>query len=502
VATEGVAADSVSRNAAFAVITRLTTAAITAFIAIFLGRELGPQGYGYFALAMAIATVAVFLADLGITGATPRFLAERRHSRSAVAAVLGDALRLKAMAAVPVSVALFALAGPLTDLFDAPDAEWVLRGMSIAVFAQGFFLFVLATFEALGRISINLKVVALESVTEGAAIVGLVLLGAGAAGAAFGRAIGYAVGAGIAFGFLLRVIGRPRLGGSDASGLRPRDIAQYAGALLIIDALFRLFAQSNVLLIGAIVGGGRAVGLYDLPTQIAWFLHYPAGAISTAVAPRLARAHGHEPQVGTYLDAMRYIIALQGLFLAPIIIWAEPLMTTLLGDDYAESGEVLQALAPFVLLSGPALLVSLCVNYLGAARKRVPLAVAVLVINVGVSIVLIPEIGIVGGAIATDLAYAVWVPAHILILRQLLDISLRPQVLAFVRATVAAGIACLPLVALGGDPGIPVLVLGCLIASLVYLVALRLTGELTAADIDRMREIVGRRFPRVLPRES
>jgi stage V sporulation protein B len=233
---------------------------------------------------------------------------------------------------------------------------------------------------------------------------------------------------------------------------------------------------------------------------MAWFLHYPAGAISTAVAPRLARSPGHEPQVGTYLDAMRYIVALQGLFLAPIIVWATPLMVTLLGEDYRESGDVLQALAPFVLLSGPALLASLAVNYLGAARKRVPLAVAVLVINVGVSVVLIPEIGIVGGAIATDLAYAVWVPAHILILRQLLDIPLRPQVLVFLRAAIAAGVACLPLVAFGTDPSIPILVLGCLVASLVYLLVLRLTGELTAADIDRMREIVGRRFPRVLPK--
>ena len=41
----------------------------------------------------------------GITSATPRFLAERRHHRAAVTAVLGDALRLKAFAALPVSVA-------------------------------------------------------------------------------------------------------------------------------------------------------------------------------------------------------------------------------------------------------------------------------------------------------------------------------------------------------------------------------------------------------------
>jgi O-antigen/teichoic acid export membrane protein len=500
VASEGVGADSVSRNAAFAIAARLSTAAITAFIALFLGRKLGPQVYGYFALAMSIGTVSTFLADLGITSATPRFLAERRHHRAAVTAVLGDALRLKAFAAVPVSVALFALAGPITDAFDAPGAEWPLRGISIAVLAQGFFLFVLATFEALGRIAINLRVVALESVVEGSSIVVLVLLGAGATGAAFGRAIGYTVGVGVAAGYLWRVVGRPRPGAGDVSGLRVRQILAYSGALLIVDALFRAFAQIDVLLIGAILGGGRAVGLFDMPMQLAWFLHYPAGAISTAVAPRMARRPDAEPQIGTFTDAMRWITALQGIFLAPIIIWAEPIMTTLLGDEFRKSGDVLQALAPFVLLSGPALLASLAVNYLGAGRSRVPVAIAALGINAVWDVIFLSKMGIVAGAIGTDLAYAIWVPAHLLILRRLLDLPLRPIALDFLRAALGAGVACLPLVALGTDPGLAVLVLGCLLASLVYAAVLRLTGAIGPADIGRMREIVGRRIAWVSPR--
>jgi O-antigen/teichoic acid export membrane protein len=482
VASEGVGADSVSRNAAFAVATRLTTAAITAFVALFLGRHLGPRIYGYFALALSIGTVSTFLADLGITSATPRFLAERRHHREAVAAVVGDAMRLKAFAAVPVSILLFALAGPITDAFDAPGAEWALRGMSIAVFAQGFFLFVLATFEALGRIAINLRVVALESVVEGSSILIIVLLG------------------GIAHGFVLRVVGRPRPGAGAVSGQRLRQIMAYSSALLVVDGLFRTFAQIDVLLIGAILGGGRAIGLFDLPMQLAWFLHYPAGAVSSAVAPRLVRRPGSEPQIGTFLDAIRWITALQGIFLAPIIVWATPIMTTLLGARYHESGDVLQALAPFILLSGPGMLAAITVNYLGAARKRVPVAIAALGVNAVWDLIFLSKIGIVAGAIGTDLAYAIWVPAHLVIMRQLLDLPLRPIALDFVRAALAAGIACLPLVALGTDPGVAVLVLGCAIACVVYTVALRLTGGVGTADIDRMREILSRRFAWAAPR--
>jgi O-antigen/teichoic acid export membrane protein len=413
---------------------------------------------------------------------------------------MGEAMRLKAFAAVPVSVALFALAGPITDAFDAPGAKWPLRGISVAVLAQGFFMFALATFEALGRIAINLRMVALESVVEGSSIVVLVLLGAGATGAAFGRAIGYSVGVGIALGYIWRVVGRPRLGAGEVSGLRVREIMAYSGALLIVDGLFRAFAQIDVLLIGAILGGGRAIGLFDLPMQLAWFLHYPAGAISTAVAPRMARRPDAKPEIDTFMDAMRWITALQGIFLAPILVWAEPIMTTLLGSEYQDSGPVLRALTPFVLMSGPALLASLTVNYVGAARRRVPLAVAALGVNAAFDVIFLPRIGIVAGAIGTDLAYAIWMPAHLLILRQLLDLSLRPIALDFLRAAFGAGVACLPLLALGTDPGLVVLVLGCVIASIVYAVVLRLTGGVGGADIERMREIVGRRIAWVAPR--
>ncbi len=493
-AAEGIAADSVTRNAAFAIGTRMTTAAITAGVTLFLGRKLGPTDYGHFALAAAIAAVGVFLADLGITAATPRFLAERRASRPAVAAVLGDALKLKLLASIPVCVALFALAGPITEAFDAPGAAWPLRGMAIVVLSQGLFLFVTGVFEALGRISVNLRIVATESVIEGTAMVGLVLLGGGAAGAAFGRAIGYSVGAGIAIAFVFRVVGPPRTGDAHVSGLKPRDIARYAGALLIIDGLFRLFSQMGVLLVGALVDGGRAVGLFELPVLLAWFLHYPAGAVSSAVAPRLARRPGVEPDVDLFARTSRYIIALQGIFLAPIVVWAEPILVTILGSKYRDSAEVLRALAPFVLLAGPAMLVSVGVNYLGEARRRVPLAIAMVSANAVIDVVLIPDIGIVGGAIGNDVAYLIWVPGHLLILRRLVGLPLRPQALAFARALIAAGIACVPLLLLGTDPGFVVLVLGGAVACLVYLAALRLTGEIARSDVDFLRGLLARRF--------
>jgi O-antigen/teichoic acid export membrane protein len=140
------------------------------------------------------------------------------------------------------------------------------------------------------------------------------------------------------------------------------------------------------------------------------------------------------------------------------------------------------------------MLVSIGVNYLGEARRRVPLVAAMLAANVGIDVLFLPEIGIVAAAIANDVAYAIWVPGHLLILHRVLGMPLRPHWLALVRATAAAAVAALPLLALGTDVGVVVLVLGVALQCVVYVAALRATGELSRSDLAFLRSLLARRF--------
>ena len=87
---------------------------------------------------------------------------------------------------------------------------------------------------------------------------------------------------------------------------------------------------------------------------------------------------------------------------------------------------MLRALAPLIYLFGLAPLVSVGVNYLGEARRRIPIAIAALVVNFVVSIVLLNEIGVVGSAIGADAAYLIYVPAHFWICKQLIGLPVRP----------------------------------------------------------------------------
>ena len=122
------AADSIVRNAVFAGASKVSGAAFTAVLMIFLVRYLGPEEYGVFALALGVGSLMTVPADLGISVSAARFIAERRGNPDAMAAVVADAIRLKVFVTGAASLALLALAGPVANAYDTPDLTWPLAG--------------------------------------------------------------------------------------------------------------------------------------------------------------------------------------------------------------------------------------------------------------------------------------------------------------------------------------------------------------------------------------
>jgi O-antigen/teichoic acid export membrane protein len=283
-----------------------------------------------------------------------------------------------------------------------------------------------------------------------------------------------------------RLVGRPRPAegeGEELSDVGIRRIAGYAGALLVIEGAFVLFEQIDVLLIGALLSA-TAAGLFQAPLRLVTFLHYPAYAVAAGVAPRVARHEVEGSSVDPFAGALRGLVLFQAALLAPLVIWADPLVELVLGPDYAKSAEVLRALAPYVFLAGLGPLVSMAVNYLGEARRRLPIAIVAVAVNAGIDVVLIPEIGIVAGAIGTNVAYAIYVPAHLWICRSLLDLPMRPLLVSFAKALVAAA-AMAGVLALFGtkDVSLPELLAGGVIGLAVYVGALLVLRELSRDEM-------------------
>jgi O-antigen/teichoic acid export membrane protein len=490
---DGDGADTITRNTAFALASQIATASFTALLTIVLVRVLGPEDYGIFALALSVASLVFLPADFGISQSTARFVAEHRGERERVADVMADGLKLKVASSGLICLILFALAEPIANAYNVPEMTWPLRGVALALFGQSMMGFYRTAFEAIGRVRLNLRLVFSESAVEAGASIALVLAGAGVVGAAFGRAIGYGFGTALALYLAHRAIGARGISLRGSPAGRLRQIASYAGALLIIDAIFAALTQIDILLIGAILGTS-AVGIFQAPAKLITFLHYPGLALSAGVSPRLARS-GSGPNVEAFAAGIRYLMILQGLLVVPTVVWAGPIVDLVLGDEFAESADVMRALAPLTFLFGIAPLVSVGVNYLGEARRRIPIAVVALAVNFAVSIVLLYEIGVVGSAIGADVAYLIYVPAHFWICKRMIGLPVRPVVVTFARVLVSAGAMALAMLAFGYEE-LSVLdwFAGGAAGGAAYCVALLVTREVSRSEIASIARAIASRL--------
>ena len=477
---ETLAPEGMRRNAVFALLTEVTTGLFTAALTLYLARKLDPDGYGLFVVAMGVGALVMLPADLGLSQSAARFLAERMGDRTAMARVFASAFGVKIAAAALFSGLLFACATPIANAYNLPDLVWPLRAMAFATFAQSVFTLPRVAFEGIGRMRSDWQLVGGESTVELTASIVIVALGGGAAGAVWGRAIGYAVGA------LLGVVIIVRLLGAEALRFRsgPRGfvtrLVRYGFALMIIDSVWAVFAQVDVLLVGAILGAGAA-GVFGAPLRLTAFLSYPASAITAGVAPRLARREGGdegEPDTRALEIGLRTLIAFQSLAIAPLIVWAEPIVNLLLGDGYGESAGVMRALVPFVFLAGPTRLMTISVNYLGEARRRILYAIAALALNVVLDLILIHQIGVVGAAVGNDAAFALYAFGHLRICRQLTGLPLMPLAASLARGLVAAA-AMAGVLALFGVSQVatPLLIVGLVLGTLVFAGVLLLLRE-------------------------
>jgi O-antigen/teichoic acid export membrane protein len=437
-----------ARNTALQFLTQMAGVVFTGVLTLYLVRALGASGYGRYSLAVAIGALIVLPAGLGLPMSVGRYVADHRADSAQIRAILGLGLRLQVPAAALASLGLFALAGTVARAYGIPALVWPLRWIALAVFGQTLFNFLAYAVTSLRQSGIGLSMAIVESAAETISAIALVLAGAGAAGAAAGKAIGYALGA--AGGLLLtsHVLGGLRRNTViTPPKVRPREVIAYAGATFVVDLGYIVIAQLDILLIGFLLTS-RAVGSFSAVTRIITVLGYLGVAIARGVAPRLVRGSGAQ-EARIFGQSLRYLVIAQGLVLAPMIVWAEPIVRLLLGEGYPSSPQIMRILSVMAFASAPATVISLSVTYLGAARRRVGIVLVTLALGLLSTYVLLRVVGLAGAAIADDLVTIAYVAANLWICAQLIDVDVRSHLATLGRTLLAALAMSLVLFAVG-----------------------------------------------------
>src|SRR5204863_7497970 len=117
---------------------------------------------------VSVGALLFLPSDFGISNAAARFIAERRGDRSAVAALMSDAVRLKLMISGVLSAALIATASLIADAYGHPSLTWPIRWVAIAVLGQSLVAFYRYAFLAQREASRGFRIVFTEAGAEAA----------------------------------------------------------------------------------------------------------------------------------------------------------------------------------------------------------------------------------------------------------------------------------------------------------------------------------------------
>lgn len=382
---------------------RALAAIASAATGLLVPRALSLEQYGQYGIAVGVAGILVILSDLGLTTSSARSIAGGQMTL----ALLGRVAVVRLIAAL-AAASLLVMWGIAAEAAGSTSME-----PAYVIAAAGFVLAASAVgvasglLPALREIRALTFITVLQPVLEVAAVAGAIALGLGGRGIILASASAAGIAGLIGIAVVIRALHRAGL--PTVRPTAPRELFSYGRAMFIVGIAFSAFGQVDQLMLWAFHGAADAAP-YIACWRLVTLLHLPGFAAATVIAPRLARAHERERREYLAWTTRLAVTYVGGIAIAGAV--APQLVPALLGPRYADAGNVLRALSLYAVLLGIAPLVTMTANYLGGARERVRLGLAALTVNIVLDLALVPPFGVYGAAIATSVAFLLYMAGH------------------------------------------------------------------------------------------
>ncbi len=201
---------------------------------------------------------------------------------------------------------------------------------------------------------------------------------------------------------------RPRL----ATRAAARDFLGLAGYISLAEAASAVVYVATRTILG-VARSPATVGLYEGPVRIHNLFRALNGAVTVTVLPTAVRYHGEgdERRLRELLvRGCRY--ALAGVVPLAVVgmVLAGPILDAWLGSEFRQAGPALAIMLSHWLLNGVLGVTAAMLVAVGAARELARWALAVGAGTVVLALVLVPELGLDGAALAMAIPYVALFP--------------------------------------------------------------------------------------------
>lgn len=386
------------RNVAFVLATSAAALPISLATSVVLARWLSISDRGLYALLTTFSAIVFLLTQLGWAEAV--IYRTRRHGVSLRRAFSTGLVANGAFALAALALCLV-FREPLSRAFlgdVSPRAFWVAAATA-PLLTLGDLLRGVA--RALDRFDLHNQFGLLQSGLVLIALVAALPLAGGALEAAL--AANLVVQLALVAGFGARIAAltgfewRIDLGEALAS-------IGYGGVMYLQNLLIHLHERVDVFLLAALGVMAFDIGFYAAAVSVVAPLRLIPGALGTALLPRLAGAPDSDAAEFT-AAVVRPALLLMLLAAPALAVCGVVGIPLLFGRDYAPAVLPFLVLLPGVTAVTVSRVLARYFAAVGRQRALLVLDAAVLIINVGLNLVLIPRAGIVGAALASLISY-------------------------------------------------------------------------------------------------
>lgn len=397
----------------------------SAVVIVFLSRQLQPSEYGTLFLAISVLTVGRLFSSMGLAKSAAKHVSYYLDSDPRqIRHVVLSSLKYSAVTISIVTVTIVLTAGTIADALGNPSLE--------PMFIVGGFYIIFATLYNYTRVILqgfqdiynSALVYASEGIGRIIGVLVLVSLGYGIYGALIGYILGFVLAA--LYGLKLLYERLPSKDETDTieDGLKNR-VLRYSFPLAITRGAWVLDREVDLIIVGFLINPA-VVGYYAISKQIVTFTTGMAGSVGFSLGPKFNEStvsQSKERARNTYEKVLVYILLVYLPAVAGLAILAEPIVTSLFGQEYRNVVPILQVFCAAIVLISVTETTEDILDYLGRANSRAKFKIVTSVGNVFLSIGLIITVGAIGAALATVFMQAIYALLCLYVVRS--EIGLR-----------------------------------------------------------------------------
>ena len=401
---------NISRQSAVYFVGTIFTAAAGYFFKVYLARRLGAEALGLYALGMSLVGIVGLFNAIGLPAAAARFVAE--YSARGDFARLGGFLRR--------SLGLLTAGNLLLAVVVVMGGPWVAVHFYHAPGLRPYFwafalimLFgVLTTF--LGQVMAGYRDVARRTVitqfigtlaTIAAAVV-LISLGWGFRGYMLAQVGSGALVLGLLAAAVWRMTPAPARVAKTAAPVENKVVA-FSAVAFGIAAVDFVLSQSDKIVVGYYLAP-KQVGIYAVAMALVGFVPIALQSVNQIFSPIIAELHATDKRATLqrlYGTLTKWIVMLTIPLALTMVIFARPLMG-IFGAGFQAGAEVLAIGAVAQMINCGVGSVGFLLMMSGHQVEMVKIQAVNAALMIGLSIVLVPRMGITGAAVATAITVA------------------------------------------------------------------------------------------------